>query len=362
MTITGYEIDFLPVGEESKSGDAILFRYREDEEYKVILIDGGHKESDGVKTSETILNHMREHYYPAKADSAMRIDHIICSHPDSDHVGGLQEIMEKCDVGTLWINDPIDYISKSSLAGASNNDSFSKLDAETVENLIEIATENDIEVKSPVQGESIGPLIVASPSSQFYETLVKGEIEREEKSSFKALLEKMANLVTAFWDRDNLKEYPATSVCNESSTVLFGELTNKQYRILLTADAGIEALSKAYEYLKDQYDFQSGSLEFMQIPHHGSRHNLNTKTLNNLLGEKISEGGGENRGSAIASVAKKASNYPKKAVANAFITRGYSCSSTAKSLVCHPRNMPDRDGYVSLKPIQYSRMVEAVDD
>ena len=362
MTITGYEIDFLPVGEESKSGDAILFRYREDEEYKVILIDGGHKESDGVKTSETILNHMRKHYYPAKADSDMVINHIICSHPDSDHVGGLQEIMEKCDVRTLWVNDPAKYISESSLAEASNNDSFSKPDAETVENLIEIATKNGIEVKSPVQGESIGPLIVASPSSQFYETLVKDGINREERSVFKNLLGEVANLVTAFWDRDNLKEHPTTSVCNESSTVLFGELTDKQYRILLTADAGIKALSKAYEYLEDQHDFQSGPLVFVQIPHHGSRDNVNTETLNNLLGNKISEGGDEKRGWAIASVAKKASDYPKKAVTNAFITRGYSCLSTAGGSVWHRRNMPDRDGYVSVNPIQYSQMVEAVDD
>ena len=114
MAITGYEIDFLPVGEESASGDAILFRYKEDGEFKVILIDGGHKESHGVKTSDTILSHLRKNYFPdATENNEMHIEHIVCSHPDSDHVGGLQEIMEQCSVGTFWINNPLDYTSKS---------------------------------------------------------------------------------------------------------------------------------------------------------------------------------------------------------------------------------------------------------
>ena len=97
MAITGFEIDFLSVGEKTDSGDAILFRYEENGRYKVILIDGGHKYSDGVKTSDTIMNHMRKYYFPMVASNAeMVIDHIICSHPDNDHVGGLPEIMETC--------------------------------------------------------------------------------------------------------------------------------------------------------------------------------------------------------------------------------------------------------------------------
>ena len=364
MAITGYEIDLLSVGEESKSGDAILFRYKEDGADKVILIDGGHEKSGNVKTSETILNHMRKYYYPgASADSDMRIDHIICSHPDSDHVGGLQEIMEKCDVGTLWINNPIDYTSKSNLAEDSNNDSFSKLNAETVEELIKVAGENSVTVDCPLQGKKIGPLIVASPSEEFYKALVKGELSRqgEENASFKSFAEKIIQWIVALWDDDHLKDYPATSVCNESSTVLFSELVDRSYPVLLTADAGIEALSRAYDYLVARHNFRSGSLYFMQIPHHGGRHNVNTETLNNLLGKKISQGSGEERGWAIASVAKEAIEYPKKAVTNAFITRGYSCVSTKGISLWIGMG----DMYRNVQPIpkiEYSYSVERFND
>ena len=366
MAITGYEIDLLPVGEESKSGDAILFRYKEDGADKVILIDGGHEKSGNVKTSETILNHMRKYYYPdASADSDMRIDHIICSHPDSDHVGGLQEIMEKCDVGTLWINNPIDYTSKSSLAEDSDKNSFSKLDAETVEDLINVAKDNCVTIDCPLQGKKIGPLVVASPSKEFYETLVKGVLDRQgkENASFKSLLERATQWIGALWNDDHLKDYPATSVCNESSTVLFGELMDEPYRILLTADAGIEALSRTYDYLFGQHNFQKGSLEFMQTPHHGGRHNVNTETLDKILGNKISERGDENRGWSLASVAKKADDHPKKAVTNAFMTRGYSCASTKGMAMRHRRGeMPDRDDYSPVAKIEYSSLVEAIDN
>ena len=41
-----YEIEFLPVGNGEKSGDAILIRWEESQDnYKVMVVDGGTKES-----------------------------------------------------------------------------------------------------------------------------------------------------------------------------------------------------------------------------------------------------------------------------------------------------------------------------
>lgn len=37
----GIEVDFLPVGEHKRSGDAIVIRWRENDEYKVMIYDGG---------------------------------------------------------------------------------------------------------------------------------------------------------------------------------------------------------------------------------------------------------------------------------------------------------------------------------
>ena len=365
MSITGYEIDFLPVGEKSSSGDAILFRYKENGYFKVILIDGGHKESDVVKTSDTILNHLRKYYFPdATENNEMRIEHIICSHPDSDHLGGLQEIMEECDVGTFWINNPLDYTEKSDLAETTDNNAFSKADADTVASLIRVAEKQGIMVKSPLQGKFIGPLLVASPSAEFYQTLVKGELIRQggERASFKKLVLGAIQLILANWNEDALFEFPATSVCNESSTVLFGSLMKDERKILFTADAGIEALSRASIYLKENLDFQAGTLCFMQMPHHGGRRNVNRVVLDSLLGAKVTRGS-DKRGSSFASVASKAYDFPKKAVTNAFTTRGYLCSATKGESIRHKAGeMPSRDGWSPLTPIPFSDKVETLDE
>lgn len=366
MAITGFEIDFLPVGEESKSGDAILFRYKEYGKCRVILIDGGHKESKGVKTSDTILEHMRKYYYPAANSNAeMRIDHIVCSHPDSDHVGGLQEVMEKCSVGTLWINSPLDYVDYNELEDEYSTEKFSKGNADTVEKLINVAEQNNIPVDPPLQGEVIGPFVVCSPSDDFYKILVKGELERQggDGTKFKKAVAKIARLIKAIWGKDALEDYPATSVCNESSTVLFGNFIDGEHKILLTADAGIEALSRSYKYLEDTYRYISGSMTFMQIPHHGSRHNVNTKVLDDILGRKFLEDSVGKRGFAYASVAKEADGYPRKAVTNAFITRGFLCVATKGNTIWYSRgDMPARNGWRSVIPIEYAHEVEALDE
>ena len=346
MAITGFEIDFLPVGfqpvdfqssvirnypkeEFERSGDAIFFRYRENGDERVILIDGGWHSSE-------IFCHMRKYYYP-KADSYkdMRIDHIICSHPDADHVGGrkangLVRIMDECTIGTLWVNNPNQYPLK--LRDFVDSDSkekrlnlFSQENAVNASCLIEAAKRNKIEVKKPLQGALIGPLIVASPSEEFYRKLVNGEFKKQENCE-KARPE-------------YLKYYPRTSVCNESSTVLFGKLMGKQ--LLLTADAGIEALSKAYDYLKEEHNFQPGDLDLMQIPHHGNLNNVNVITLRKLLGGQISN---EERGTAVESIAKNTEYNYVEVVKRAFKARGYSCESTAGTLRWFKcGDMPERD-------------------
>jgi len=366
MAITGYEIDFLPVGEESSSGDAILFRYNEDGILKVILIDGGYKESNGVKTSDTILNHLRTFYFPGTPENVkMPIEHIICSHPHNDHVGGLEEIMAKCHVRTFWINNPLHYTQRAYLAETQDNNAFSKADSDTVVRLIKVANEHGIAVKPPLQGEVIGPLVVASPSAKFYEALVKGKLTRKggEKASFKKVVRSVFEMIRVTWNEDALFEFPATSVCNESSTVLFGSLTQGKRNFLLTADAGIEALSRACAYLEKNLNFQAGTLNFMQMPHHGGRRNVNKTVLDSLLGAKVTSGMDKAGCSSIASVAKEAHDYPKKAVTNAFTTRGYSCSATKGKCNRHiGGEMPIGNGWEPVTPIPFSNEVEALDE
>ncbi|MCX7765074.1 MAG: MBL fold metallo-hydrolase, partial [Bacteroidia bacterium] len=77
------EIDFPPI-EGKRSGEAILIRTGRVDPWgkvldpKVWLIDGGF-----TSTAEYILEFMKKYY------GSTRIDYIIATHPDEDHIGGL---------------------------------------------------------------------------------------------------------------------------------------------------------------------------------------------------------------------------------------------------------------------------------
>jgi beta-lactamase superfamily II metal-dependent hydrolase len=80
------EIDMIDVS----NGDAIIVRYvgNDGRTEWVGLIDGGETESDGMK----VVQHVRR--YTMKE----QIDDVICSHPDSDHIGGLPTVVRNIGV------------------------------------------------------------------------------------------------------------------------------------------------------------------------------------------------------------------------------------------------------------------------
>ena len=95
----GYEIDFLPVGDGEKSGDAIAGRFgnlygNRDEQF-VFVIDRGTKES-----GKNLVDFIRQYYKTRKADA------VFSTHPDGDHSSGLTVVLEEMDVNYLLIHRP----------------------------------------------------------------------------------------------------------------------------------------------------------------------------------------------------------------------------------------------------------------
>src|SRR5690554_6609825 len=94
----GYEIDFLPVGDD-KGGDAIAVRFGDlmgpRTSQFVVVIDGGYRE-----TGSDLANHIRTFY------GTDTVDLVISTHPDCDHVGGLHVLLEQMKVGALWMHQP----------------------------------------------------------------------------------------------------------------------------------------------------------------------------------------------------------------------------------------------------------------
>src|SRR5688572_5263922 len=94
------EIDFLPVGEENKSGDAIALRFGmyENRGWKsqtIFIIDGGDSDS-----GDALVRHVREVY---KSD---KVDRVILTHPDRDHASGLRNVIEELKVDKIWMHRP----------------------------------------------------------------------------------------------------------------------------------------------------------------------------------------------------------------------------------------------------------------
>ena len=74
-----YEFEMLSVN----CADATILRFITDNDLEyVVLIDSGNKK-DGKKIMDQINKHTNQKY----------IDLAICSHPDSDHIGGFFEIV-----------------------------------------------------------------------------------------------------------------------------------------------------------------------------------------------------------------------------------------------------------------------------
>lgn len=343
-----YEIDFLPVGNGDKSGDAICLRWEENDIYKVMIIDGGSKES-----GQKLVDHIKKYYDTTK------VDYVINTHPDQDHASGLSVVLEQLDVKELWIHRPwnytyeiIDYFKDGRITAESLKKRL-ELSFSYVKPLEEIANTKGITIKEPYQGEMIGIFEVLSPSKAWYlHDLIPDFSKTPDKKEniFTEAFESMKETVLSWIEEDlhveTLREDGKTSADNESSVILYANIEDKG--ILLTGDSGIRALNKAYEYKPHL----SNELIFIQVPHHGSRNNVNPDILDKILGEKGQE---KNNKTAFISAGKNSTTHPRQSVVNAFIRRGCKVIETKGESKRHRRGTPDREGWSTAEPLVFKK-------
>ena len=355
----GYEIDFIGVGKESKSGDAIALRWGNLNgsryEQTVVLIDGGFKES-----GREVVDHINEYY------GTETIDLVVSTHPDQDHVNGLHVVLDELDVKKLWIHKPWDHnkgLAEKFLDGRTTDNSIQLRLQESLNSaadLVAKAQSKKIPIVEPFSGLSLNnqrEFYVLGPTLQYYESLIP-EFDGMPlaKSTLSTLLSeatrsvaRVRKIFTSIWGNDALDNEDTTSAKNNSSVIT--ALTVEGHCLLFTADAGITALTYATKQLDA---IRNGSdLRFIQIPHHGSRRNVGPDILNRLIGNPVEQG--KNRGvSAIASTATNAEpKHPRKAVMNAFTHRGVKAMATRGKTICHFHNAPIRNGWSTVEPDAY---------
>ena len=357
----GCEIDFLPVGNGDKSGDAIAIRYGFPGDYKVMVYDGGTKES-----GEAIVEHIRRHY------GTSLVDYVVNSHPDSDHASGLSVVLQELEVGELWMHRPWEYAPRilkyfrdGRMTGNSLSDKL-KENLYAAYHLEELAKEKNILIHEPFSGNRIGDFIVLSPEKEWYSNNLIPEFNKspEQKEigegypvsmlrDFLQSITHLPSLIKSVWDLDVLRDDVETSAENESSVILFWPFKN--HPILLTGDAGIHALEKASYFAELKFNVHLHKiLKFIQIPHHGSRHNVSSSVLDKIVGMRKDRNDGLISKTAFVSSSKESTIHPRKAVINSFIRRGVKVFNTQGRAIRHPFNMPKRQGWVPLTPLQFS--------
>ena len=355
----GYEVDIIGVGQESKSGDAIAIRWGnlsgQRGEQKVVIIDGGFSE-----TGEEVVDHIKKYY---RTDA---IDAVISTHPDQDHINGLDVVLDELKVRELWIHKPWEHnrgLSSKFADGRVTDFSLSERLRKSLDSasaLVAKARRKGIHIIEPFAGVSLyqeDELRVLGPTSGYYESLIpKFDGMPRVRDPLTSLLAEFAGTVerairrfVSTWGRDELDDEDTTSAKNNSSVIT--ELIVEGHRLLFTGDAGVTALSHAADQL-----FRNSSaaeLRFIQIPHHGSRRNVGPTILDRLIGKPVSQGESRNI-SAIASTAKKGEpKHPRKAVINAFKHRGAKVLATRGNTIRHSYDAPARPGWNAAEPEPY---------
>ncbi len=272
-----FVIDFLYVGD----GDAIIIWARKPEDYDtVIFLDGGNT-GDGQK----VIDHFRTWIEPNLQNR--KILGFLNSHPHEDHINGLLEIVEYFGerMSFAIYNDPVECITEehkerihhSYLDGEDPDITHLYQTFEQIEKLNKMCSQYNIKRLHAYKETGIvaDTITILSPSRDFYVNMVQyftdvdflKTVDYAKKSSI--VDEELESTKPC----DIVDEADDASPENLTGTVL--QLTTSDGgKIILTSDAGVDA----FDYM-DGDGFDTRNIHCVQLPHHGSRRNINSKWI-----------------------------------------------------------------------------------
>jgi beta-lactamase superfamily II metal-dependent hydrolase len=361
-----YEIDFLPVG-DGGSGDAIAMRFWDvganPPQQTVVVIDGGTKESGAA-----LVEHLGIHYKTTTVNGA------ICTHSDADHASGLIEVLENCKVERLLMHLPwthfadLDkFLTEETITTDKLKQHFKKsLDGARA--LEALARKKRIQIYEPFSDTvaSNDSFSILGPSKKFYEDLLQSfrcvpesfakppELVRK---AVEAVTEAIAKWVEEKWHIETLAD-PKENDCsaeNNSSVILLFKDGNEKF--LFTSDAGVPALTEAVNFAASK-GIDLKTVNALQVPHHGSKHNVGPTILDQILGPRTLQP--QPTKSAIVSASKGGEpKHPSRRVVNAFMRRQSRVFPTQGRTICHYGNgAPIRKGWSPLTPLNFFNEVE----
>lgn len=360
----GFEIDFLPVGDKSRSGDAICIRwgYRladpASRKQYVCVVDGGFKENGAG-----VVDHLVGYY------GTKHIDVLVNTHPHGDHVGGLPVVLEKCTVDYLLIHKPWEHsdLKESFHDGRVTNKGIKedlRNNLETAYSLVKAASENKhtkcCECFAPCSWTNAGVTVyVLGPTKGYYDKQLPNFVSTPtdaEEDGVRLKYDEDAEMVPA--DKCPLSDEGATSAENNSGIILLFKLPGGEL-VLLTGDAGMPALEQAVAAAKSKGLDLPSNIVFFQVPHHGSIQNVGPTILKKIFGDASRR---DTSPVAYISVCKEPdSGHPSKQVVNDLASRNVRCFPTqGVSIYRKFGNVPSRDGWTAIEAIGPFSKVEPV--
>ena len=346
------EVDFLAVGEGSKSGDAIVFRYGNlmgpRDQWRCVVVDGGYSD-DGERLRDFIVAQY----------GTPDVDIVINSHPDNDHSGGLRHILTDMNVGQLWLHRP--WARRDDIRAAVQHDVGGR--PLTAKALASLEKARELEGIAKRRGISIcerfAGIGVSDWRGAVYESLLV-DMGKQQASVAKSasvlgrMVEGGVGLLARLAEGLHLETLQdpaddATSPSNNSSAILLIEVDG--HSVLLTADAGVPALDRAEVFASDNgVDLKTCSLQ--QIPHHGSKRNMGPTMLDAIVGER---GAQQSHMQVVVSAAKEGRpKHPNPRVTNAYMRRGAGVWSTeGVNLRWSRGDCPHREGYDPADPLDF---------
>jgi len=304
-----FEINMVNV----KDGDAIILMIEKEERKALIVIDGGYKKYYGN------IKRRLEEVLPRFGN---KIDLLVCTHYDNDHLSGVENIIEDYHsiIQEIWIHKVEHSLGKqeqylkeeiSRLQGIRDDDkSFKEFSAFESKDFVLEAYKDLVRVVEKIRAYGLEDITkeatrgvvlagfeefsVISPTKEYYNSYLDDlKDEKYIKETQTLILERQSELkittLSEIWEEEietsnpceNLeKSSDGVSATNMVSIVTLLKFGDR--KLLFTGDSGIESFTDQGLLEKNIKD-----LEFLDLSHHGSRKNTSKELLEHFNPEVV---------------------------------------------------------------------------
>jgi beta-lactamase superfamily II metal-dependent hydrolase len=322
-----------------KDGDAIIIELVKATQALVMVVDGGKKSYYATKMRRALQPILQKHGKKAP-------DVVVCSHYDSDHIGGLLQLLEEyiADIKQVWVHrTPVllnEYCTRATLL-LEEDRKLMHMHTLKMHSVLNEVLGDLSGPKRPVAEQQVGLLLesvselkqlidlipddklvqpfnngvqllpdwpeikILGPTQAYYNSLfpsdkplsvfLKEERTQQlfvEERNFNAHCQRLAELagvksptVSAC---EKLKKDNETSLTATNKASIIFAIDEGSNRYLFTGDAGIESFKQIPGWTQE-----IKGLYFLKVPHHGSSNNL-SKELIELMQPTFAYSSGDN--------------------------------------------------------------------